>query len=92
MCYEWQINNLRVAGWAKKLKEELEIIGSAYIWENRTEINANKTRKTIRERWNDIERQNVFSNTSEKISFIFYCKMKHKRGKESYTDECVRKE
>jgi hypothetical protein len=22
-CYEWQINNLKVNGWAKKLKEEL---------------------------------------------------------------------
>jgi hypothetical protein len=37
MCYEWQINNLRVEGWAKKLKEELEIIGSAHIWKSQTD-------------------------------------------------------
>jgi hypothetical protein len=23
-CYEWQIKNLKVDGWAKKLEEELE--------------------------------------------------------------------
>jgi hypothetical protein len=28
-CYEWQINNLKVYGWAKKLKEKLEKIGLA---------------------------------------------------------------
>jgi hypothetical protein len=34
MCYEWQMNNLKVDGWAKKLKEELERTGLAYIWQN----------------------------------------------------------
>jgi hypothetical protein len=28
-CYEWQINNRKAEGWAKKLKEELEIISLA---------------------------------------------------------------
>jgi hypothetical protein len=30
MCYEWQMNNLKLNGWAKKLKEELEKMGLAY--------------------------------------------------------------
>jgi hypothetical protein len=38
MCYEWQMNNLKVDGWAKKLKE-LEKMGLAYIWQNQAEIN-----------------------------------------------------
>jgi hypothetical protein len=32
MCYEWQLNNLKVEDWAKKLKEELEKVGLQYIW------------------------------------------------------------
>jgi hypothetical protein len=30
-CYEWQINNLKVEDWAKKLKKDLDKIGLAYI-------------------------------------------------------------
>jgi hypothetical protein len=62
MCYEWQMNNLQVDGWAKKLEEELEKMGLAYIWQNQTEINVT-TCKTIRERCNDIQRQNMFADT-----------------------------
>jgi hypothetical protein len=30
-CYEWQINNLKVEGWAKKLREgKLEKIGLSF--------------------------------------------------------------
>jgi hypothetical protein len=46
-----------------------------------------------RERCNDIERQNEFSNTSEKISLAFYYwEVKHGYGKESHICECTRKE
>jgi hypothetical protein len=31
ICYEWQMNNLKADGLAKKLKEELEKMGLAYI-------------------------------------------------------------
>jgi hypothetical protein len=48
-CYEWQINNLKVDGWAKKLKEELEKIGLAYIWQSHSEINIHIC-KIIREK------------------------------------------
>jgi hypothetical protein len=54
-CYECQINNLKGNSWAKKLKEELENIGLAYIWQSKFEINVNICR-LIRERCNDIER------------------------------------
>jgi hypothetical protein len=82
-CYEWQINNLKVDGWAKKLKEELEKIGSAYIWQSQSEINVNIC-KIVREKYNDIERQNIFLGINKKISLVFYCQMKYEWGKESY--------
>jgi hypothetical protein len=49
------MNNLKVDGWAKNLKEELEKLGLAYIWQKQTEINLTIC-KTIRERCNDIQR------------------------------------
>jgi hypothetical protein len=75
-CYEWQINNLNVDGWGKKLKDELETVGFAYICQSQSEINVNIC-KIIRERCNDIERQNIFSDINVKISLIFYCEMKY---------------
>jgi hypothetical protein len=61
---------------------------------SQAESNANKTCKilVVRGRCSGIERQNVFSSISEKISFVFYCEMKHEWGKESFTDEYTRKE
>jgi hypothetical protein len=70
----------------------LKITGLAYILKSQAESNANKICKIIRERRNDIEGLNVFSNISKKNSLEFYCKMKHKWGKESYIDECTMKE
>jgi hypothetical protein len=75
--HEWQINNLNVEGWAKKLEEELEKIALPYIWQSQAENNVNKICKIIRERFHDIERQNLFSNISEKNSLAFYCEMEH---------------
>jgi hypothetical protein len=68
-CYEWQINNLNVDGWAKKLKKELEEISLAYIRQSQSEINVNIC-NIIRERCNDIEKQNIFSDVNVNISFI----------------------
>jgi hypothetical protein len=34
MCYEWQINNLKVQGWAQKLREDREKTGLEYIWQS----------------------------------------------------------
>jgi hypothetical protein len=58
-----------------ELKEELEKIGLAYIWQSQSEININMC-KIIRERRNDIEIQNIFSNINEYISLVFCCEMR----------------
>jgi hypothetical protein len=89
-CYDWQINNLKADGWARKLNEELGKIGLAYIWQSQFEINVNICNK-IREKCNDIERQNIFSSVKVNISLLFYCAMKLEWGKESYIDKCTRK-
>jgi hypothetical protein len=65
------MNNLKVDGWAKKLKEELEKMGLAYIWLNQTEINVTIC-KIIGERCNDIQRQNMFADINAKNSLTFY--------------------
>jgi hypothetical protein len=62
------------------------------MWQSQVESNANKICKTLGERCNGAERLNVFSNISERSSLVFYCEKKHKRGKESYIDECTRRE
>jgi hypothetical protein len=56
---------------------------SIYLAQSRAENNANKICKTIGERCNGVERQNVFSNIREKISLVFYCDIKHEWGKKS---------
>jgi hypothetical protein len=61
------------------------------IWQSQSEINVNIC-NIIRERCNDTERQNIFSDVNVKISVIFYCEMKYEWGKESYIDKCTRKE
>jgi hypothetical protein len=60
--------------------------------QSQTEINTNKVSIIMKERCCDIVRQNVFSNIREQISLVFYCVMKEKWGKDSYNDECKRKE
>jgi hypothetical protein len=40
--------------------------------------------KIIRERCNDIERDNMLANTGENKSLIFYCEIKLEWGKEEY--------
>jgi hypothetical protein len=75
VCYEWQINNLKADSWVRKLKEELGKIDLACIWQNQLGINVNICNK-IKERCNDIERQNILSDANAKISLSSYCKMK----------------
>jgi hypothetical protein len=53
-CYEWQKVNMRFESWAKKMKEELESIGPAYIWHSQQEWDTSKLRRIIRGRCNDI--------------------------------------
>jgi hypothetical protein len=65
-CNEWEVNNLKVEDWAKKLKE-LEIIGLAYILKSQAESNANKICKIITERCNDIEIQRIFEHKQKEF-------------------------
>jgi hypothetical protein len=88
--YEWQMNNLKVDGWPNKLKE-LKQMRLAYVWQNRTEINVTIC-KTIRERCNDIQRQNMFADINAKNSLTFYSQINYEWGKECYIDKCTRKE
>jgi hypothetical protein len=48
--------------------------------------------KIIKERYNDIERQNLFVNIKEKKSLIFYSEMKQEWAIEEYIVCCTRNE
>jgi hypothetical protein len=50
---------MRFESWEKKMKEELESIGLVYIWHSQQEWDTGRPRRIIRERCNDIERQNL---------------------------------
>jgi hypothetical protein len=75
-CYDWQKDNIKSDSWAKRVKEELEKIGLASIWQNQYEYNNSAMYRVVKGRCDDIERQNLFSRLSEKISLVFYQEMK----------------
>jgi hypothetical protein len=52
--YEWQINNLKLESWVKKLKVELDELGLTYIWQTQQENNIIRTCTIIKGRCNDI--------------------------------------
>jgi hypothetical protein len=83
---------MRFESWAKKMKEELESIGLAYIWHSQQEWDTSRLRRIIRGRCNDIERQNLFSIMFENMSLVFYQEMKQKWGREEYIEFCSRNE
>jgi hypothetical protein len=91
-CYEWQKGDMRFESWTKKMKEESESIGLAYIWHSQQEWGTSRLRRIIRERCNDIERQNLSSIMSEKVSLVFYQEMKQKWGTEQNIELCSRNE
>jgi hypothetical protein len=69
---------MRFESWAKKMKVELESIGLVYIWHSQQKWDTSSVRRIIRERCNDIERQNLSSIMSENMSLVFYQEMKQK--------------
>jgi hypothetical protein len=75
---------MRFESWAKKVKEELESIGLAYIWHSQQLWGTSRLRRIIRGWCNDIERQNLFLIMSQKMSLVFYQAMKQKWGREEY--------
>jgi hypothetical protein len=48
--------------------------------------------KKIKDRWNDIEWQNLFANIKVKRSLIFYSEMKQEWAREEYIGCCTRNE
>jgi hypothetical protein len=89
-CYDWQKDNIKSDSWAKRVEEELETIGVASVWQNQYEHNNSAVYRVVKRRCDDIERQNLFSRLSEKISLVFYQEMKQEWGREEYIDCCNR--
>ncbi|KDR23460.1 hypothetical protein L798_08662 [Zootermopsis nevadensis] len=91
-CYDWQVRNLKIGGWAKGLKEELDKLGLGYIWQDPQGRSVGRTCEILKERCNAIERQNVFDKIREKISLALYGEMKSGSGRQGYTGCCTRVE
>jgi hypothetical protein len=85
-CYDWQKDNIKSDSWAKIVKEELEKIDLASIWQNQNEHNNSAMYRMVKGRCDDIERLNLFSRLCEKISLVFYQEMKQECGTEEYID------
>jgi hypothetical protein len=91
--YDWQKDNIKSDGWAKRVKEELEKIGLASIWQNKYEYNnSSAIDRVVKGRCNDIEKQNLFSRLSGKISLVFYQEVKQEWEREEYIGCCNRNE
>jgi hypothetical protein len=90
--YDWQKDNIKSDGWAKRVKEELEKFGLASIWQNKYEYNnSSAIDRVVKGRCNDIEKQNLFSRLSGKISLVLP-EVKQEWGREEYIDCCNRNE
>jgi hypothetical protein len=59
--------NKSVSSWTKELKEELYNIGPAFLWRKQQDCNLRETTKIMKERCNDINRQNMTATISEKF-------------------------
>jgi hypothetical protein len=53
------------------MKQEIESIGLAYTSHSPKGRDTNRLKTIVRERCNDVERQNLFSKMSGKISLVF---------------------
>jgi hypothetical protein len=74
------------------VKDELEKNDLASIWQNQYEHNNSVMYRVVKGRCDDIERQNLFSKLSEKISLVFCQEMKQEWGREDLIDCCNRNE
>jgi hypothetical protein len=90
VCYEWQVKNFEFDSWARKLSEQLSKIGLGYIWQDVRVNTMVEFVNKIKERCNDIERQNLFAKIKEKSSLIFYSEMKQEWAREQYINCCTR--
>jgi hypothetical protein len=74
-CYEWQKCNTGVKSWAMELKEELHNIGLAFGWRKKQERNLRELLRLVKERCNDMERQNILAKFPEKNSLTLYSEL-----------------
>jgi hypothetical protein len=91
-CYEWQRSNMSVRCWSKELKEELYNIGLTFVWRKQQESNLKEVKKIVKDRCNDIDRQNIVAKMSEKISLTLYWETNFHWAKRLYVQCCIRKE
>jgi hypothetical protein len=86
-----EYSNMSVRSWATKLKRNTNI-DLAFMWREQEECNLRVITMILKDRCNDIERQNILSKLSEKRSLTLYREMNFLWGKRSYIDWCLRKE
>ena len=91
-CYEWQKCNMRVKSWAREVKEKLHNVGLAFVWRNQQECNWKEMLKLVKERCNNIERQNILAKFPYKSSLTQYRELTFSWGKKLYIERCSRKE
>jgi DNA-binding transcriptional regulator of glucitol operon len=59
---------MKVRRWTMELKEEIYNTGLAFVWATKQECNLRNITKMLKDRCNDIERQNILAKLSEKLS------------------------
>jgi hypothetical protein len=70
----------------------IHLVQLGYIWHDVSVNTVSWIYKKIKERCNDIERENLFSKIKEKSSLIFYSEMKQEWTREQYISCCTRTE
>jgi hypothetical protein len=60
-----------VKSWAMELKEELHNIGLAFVW-RKQDCNLREILRLVKERCNDMERQNILAKFPEKRLLTLY--------------------
>jgi hypothetical protein len=74
-----------------ELKEELHKIGLASVWRKQQECNLREMLRLVKERCNDMERQNILAKFLEKRSLTLYREFNFSWGKKCI-ECCLRKE
>jgi hypothetical protein len=92
MSYEWQKCNMGVKSSAMEVKDELHNVGLAFVWRQQQECNWREMLRLMKERCNDIERQNILAKFPEKSSLTLYIELNFSWGKQLYIECCSRKE
>ena len=77
--------------WVQQLDGQLDSTGLSFII-NEQEHNLREIIKLVKERCNDMDRQNMVSDISENVSLLFYRDINFSRDRKSYIESCTRKE